>query len=84
MLQDANAVESKRLAQLQTHESTQQQHNTKADDHTGNAQFLSSMRTEVYHAAAESGLKDRLDQNRYYRQGAADLEGPSNFLRKEH
>lgn len=81
MLKDAELVDSKRVSQVKSQETS---HSTKDDENTGKAQFLSSMRTEVYNTAAESGLKDRLDQNRYYRQGSADLEGASNFLRKQH
>jgi hypothetical protein len=75
MEQDASVNESYRSNRLVVKQE-------KDESGQGTGKFLQEMRTEVYKQAADSDLKDRLDQNRYYRQGSSDLEGSSNFLKR--
>jgi hypothetical protein len=48
----------------------------------GTGAFLQSMRNEAYKQAAHNGLKDRLDQNRNYRQSSFEMEDNQNFLKR--
>jgi hypothetical protein len=41
---------------------------------SGKAEFIDSMRKEVYVASAETGIKGRLDQNKHYTQRGSELE----------
>jgi len=50
------------------------------DENTGNAAFLDTMRKTVY--TTNDDMQSRLDQNKYSRQSAADIDSAEGFLRK--
>jgi hypothetical protein len=52
------------------------------EGNTGNASFLHSMRKEVYTTAGASDMSKRIDQNKYSRQSAADIDSAEGFVRK--
>lgn len=51
------------------------------DTQSGNAEFLQSMRKEVY-TTGSTDMGKRIDQNKYSRQSAADIDSADGFVRK--
>ncbi len=72
MQQDAEVNDTSRMGRLQAYD---HQQSTLVEDRSGKAEFIDSMRKDVYSGSATGGsIKDRLDQNKHYRQSTADME----------
>ena len=52
-----------------------------AEENTGNAAFLESMRKTVY-TTNDIDMQSRIDQNKYNRQSSAEIDSSDGFLRK--
>lgn len=83
MQQDAVLLDAKRIKQSEDHLKQLEQQGQEGNEDAKGGSFLQSMRQNVFQEGLDKGLKDRLDQNRYYQQRSHELEGSaSNFLQK--
>ena len=73
MQQDAQDNDTSRIERHRAYDRSDHANTT---EHTGNAVFIDSMRRDVYslEGTAGGGIKERLDQNKHYRQSSGDME----------
>ena len=81
MENDAGARDKARITQLDN-ETKEKSSAVGIEDHgsSNNPKFLASMRTEVYIAAGETSLTDRIKNNRHYQQSSSDAS--DKFMNK--
>ncbi len=82
MEKDAEDTERVRVNRLTTSKSNGEGEEKGLVTTDGKGGFLQSLRSEAYRQASENGLKDRLDQNRHYRQSSHEIDNSQNFLKR--